>query len=46
VETLKTLSEANPVGVIKVAEKLNHGTVVTMLPDNADKYKDIIKKLL
>jgi cysteine synthase B len=45
-ETLKTLSEANLVGAIKVAEKPDRGTVVTMLPDNADKYKDIIKKLL
>jgi cysteine synthase B len=27
-----------------VAEKIEQGIVVTVLPDNADKYKDIIKK--
>ena len=43
---LSPSSAANLVGAIKVAEKLDRGTVVTILPDNADKYKDIIKKLL
>jgi cysteine synthase B len=43
---LSPSSAANLVGAIRVAEKLERGTVVTILPDNADKYKDIIKKLL
>jgi len=37
---------ANLAGAMKVAEKLEHGIVVTVLPDNADKYSDVIKKLL
>lgn len=37
---------ANLVGALRVAEKADRGIVVTILPDNADKYKDIIKKLL
>lgn len=43
---LSPSSAANLAGALKVAEKLDRGTVVTILPDNADKYKDIIKKLL
>jgi len=43
---LSPSSAANLVGAINVAEKIDRGTVVTVLPDNADKYKDIIKKLL
>jgi cysteine synthase B len=43
---LSPSSAANLVGALKVAGKLDRGTVVTILPDNADKYKDIIKKLL
>lgn len=43
---LSPSSAANLVGAIQVAEKLHRGIVVTILPDNADKYKDIIKKLL
>lgn len=43
---LSPSSAANLVGAIRVAEKLHRGIVVTILPDNADKYKDIIKKLL
>lgn len=37
---------ANVAGAIKVAEQLEEGIVVTMLPDNGDKYGDIIKKIL
>lgn len=37
---------ANLVGAIKVAKKIDQGTIVTILPDNADKYQEIIKKLL
>ena len=43
---LSPSSAANLVGAIRVAQQLDRGTVVTILPDNADKYKDIIKKLL
>jgi len=39
-------SAANIVGAIRVAEKLEQGIVVTILPDNADKYSEVIKKLL
>lgn len=37
---------ANVAGAIRVAEQLEQGIVVTMLPDNADKYGDVIKKIL
>jgi S-sulfo-L-cysteine synthase (O-acetyl-L-serine-dependent) len=37
---------ANVAGAIRVAEKLDAGIVVTILPDNADKYGDVIKTIL
>lgn len=43
---LSPSSAANLVGALRVAEQLDRGIVVTILPDNADKYKHIIKKLL
>jgi cysteine synthase B len=43
---LSPSSAANIAGAIKVAEKLEHGVIVTMLPDNADKYSEIINKLI
>jgi cysteine synthase B len=56
-ETLKTTlkleglllspsSAANLAGALKLADKINTGTIVTVLPDNADKYGDVIRKLL
>ena len=42
---LSPSSAANLVGAIQVASSLESGTVVTLLPDNADKYGEIIKKL-
>lgn len=39
-------SAANVAGAIRVAEKLDEGIVVTVMPDNADKYGDVIKKIL
>ncbi len=39
-------SAANLAGAIKVAQKIDRGNIVTILPDNADKYKDVIKQLL
>ena len=43
---LSPSAAANLAGAMKVAEKSEHGIVVTILPDNADKYSDVIKKLL
>ena len=43
---LSPSSAANLVGAIRVANRLDEGIVVTVLPDNADKYSDITKKLL
>jgi cysteine synthase B len=43
---LSPSSAANIVGAIKVAEKIRSGTIVTILPDNADKYSEVIKKLI
>jgi cysteine synthase B len=43
---LSPSAAANLVGALRVAEKLDRGIVVTILPDNADKYKDLIKKIL
>jgi cysteine synthase B len=43
---LSPSSAANLAGALRVAEKLERGIVVTILPDNADKYKDVIQKLL
>ena len=43
---LSPSSAANIAGAIKVAQKLDSGTVLTMLPDNADKYKDVLDSLM
>jgi cysteine synthase B len=43
---LSPSSAANLVGTLRIAEQLDEGTLVTVLPDNADKYSEIIKKLL
>ncbi len=42
---LSPSSAANLVGAIRVASRLESGTVVTLLPDNGDKYGDLNKKL-
>lgn len=42
---LSPSSAANLAGAIRVAEKLESGTVVTILPDNADKYSEVVAKL-
>jgi cysteine synthase B len=42
---LSPSAAANLVGAIRVAKTLSEGTVVTVLPDNADKYQDVIKRL-
>ena len=43
---LSPSSAANLAGAIRIADQLDHGIVVTVLPDNADKYSEIIQKLL
>jgi cysteine synthase B len=42
---LSPSSAANLVGAIRVASKLEKGIVVTLLPDNGDKYGELNKKL-
>jgi cysteine synthase B len=42
---LSPSSAANLVGAIRVASKLEKGIVVTLLPDNGDKYGELINKL-
>ncbi|HEY4967943.1 MAG TPA: cysteine synthase family protein [Puia sp.] len=42
---LSPSSAANLVGAIQVASQLDHGVVVTLLPDNGDKYGELNKKL-
>ncbi|WEK37920.1 MAG: cysteine synthase family protein [Candidatus Pseudobacter hemicellulosilyticus] len=42
---LSPSSAANLAGALRVADKLDSGTVVTILPDNADKYSEVIHKL-
>jgi cysteine synthase B len=42
---LSPSSAANLVGAIRVASKLEKGIVVTLLPDNGDKYGEVNKKI-
>jgi cysteine synthase B len=43
---LSPSSAANLAGAIRVAEELEEGVVVTVLPDNADKYSEVIMQLV
>lgn len=43
---LSPSSAANLAGALRVAQQLNEGVIVTILPDNADKYSEVIKKLI
>lgn len=43
---LSPSSAANIAGALRVIDKIEKGIVVTVLPDNADKYGELIKKLL
>ena len=43
---LSPSSAANLAGAIRIARQLEEGIVVTVLPDNADKYSEIIQKIL
>ena len=42
---LSPSSAANLVGAIRVASAIEKGVIVTLLPDNGDKYGEVIKKL-
>lgn len=37
---------ANLAGAVALSEQISTGTIVTVLPDNADKYSEIIKQIL
>ena len=39
-------SAANIAGAIRLADKIESGVIVTVLPDNADKYSEVINKLI
>lgn len=43
---LSPSAAANLAGTIRIARRLQEGVLVTVLPDNADKYSEIIQKLL
>jgi cysteine synthase B len=43
---LSPSSAANIAGAIKIADRISEGTIVTVLPDNADKYSEVIRKLI
>jgi cysteine synthase B len=43
---LSPSSGANLAGVAKLVDEIEQGVIVTMLPDNADKYSEIIKKII
>lgn len=43
---LSPSSAANLLGAIQVAERLDEGVVVTVLPDNSDKYSEVIKQIV
>ncbi|MCS7036941.1 MAG: cysteine synthase family protein [Saprospiraceae bacterium] len=42
---LSPSAAANLAGALRIAERLDEGTVVTVLPDNADKYGEVMKQL-
>ncbi len=43
---LSPSSAANLAGAIRVAKQLDNGVVVTVFPDNADKYSEVVKKVI
>lgn len=43
---LSPSSAANIAGALKVIDETDEGIVVTVLPDNADKYSEVIKRVL
>jgi len=43
---LSPSSAANLVGAIRVAKQVQEGVIVTVFPDNADKYSEVVKKII
>jgi cysteine synthase B len=43
---LSPSSAANLAGALKIIDEIDEGVVVTVLPDNADKYNEVIKRIL
>jgi len=43
---LSPSSAANLAGAVKVAASVDEGVIVTVLPDNADKYSEVIKRII
>jgi S-sulfo-L-cysteine synthase (O-acetyl-L-serine-dependent) len=43
---LSPSSAANIAGALKIIDEIDEGVVVTVLPDNADKYSEVIKRIL
>lgn len=43
---LSPSSAANIAGAIKIASQIDKGLILTVLPDNADKYKELINQIL
>jgi cysteine synthase B len=43
---LSPSSAANLAGAIRVARELDEGVIVTVFPDNADKYSEVVKKII
>lgn len=43
---LSPSSAANLAGAIRLAERLEEGVIVTVFPDNADKYSEVVKKII
>ncbi len=43
---LSPSSAANLAGAIEVAKELDHGVVVTMFPDNAEKYGEVLRQII
>ncbi|HVY76248.1 MAG TPA: cysteine synthase family protein [Puia sp.] len=43
---LSPSSAANLAGAIRVASGISEGTIVTVLPDNGDKYSEVLNKIL
>lgn len=42
---LSPSSAANLVGAVELANKIDNGVIVTMLPDNADKYSEVLEQI-
>ncbi|HEY0679647.1 MAG TPA: cysteine synthase family protein [Chitinophagaceae bacterium] len=43
---LSPSSAANLTGALRLAQEIDEGVIVTVFPDNADKYGEVIKKLI